>query len=381
MKQNNNLWKFLFVVFIICWSFYQMYPPTSRDLVKEFTARSENRDATFSNILARVDAMQKAGTNSEFFNLRAAAGTNDIQKYFLINATNETDPTTFILNRIQREGSGKIKLGLDLQGGTAFLVEMDTNALAASVNNGDTNAVARVEDTSGAISQAVEVIRKRVDEFGVAEPVIQPAGANQILIQLPGLSEADKTSAATNIQKAAFLEFRLVKENSQEIIDNNEPIPPGYELLKHAEPAQNGKQQPPEVVIVKKKAESGLSGDIIRNARMGRGNLGEPIIEFMLTDAAGKRFGDVTRETSTAKLTTTARSRAISRRKRRRNSRRCSKIRCARRSRLIIPTTWTRRWARTRFKAASARPSPPSFWFRSSCWSITALPVSRQTSR
>src|ERR1022692_4505382 len=102
MKQSNNLWKFLFVVFIICWSFYQMYPPTSRDLVKEFMARSENRDAAFSNILARVDALQKAGTNSEFFNLRAAAGTNDIQKYFLINATNETDPTTFILNRIQR---------------------------------------------------------------------------------------------------------------------------------------------------------------------------------------------------------------------------------------------------------------------------------------
>ena len=81
-----------------------------------------------------MDALQKAGTNSEFANLRAAIGTNDIEPYFtfFINATNETDPTTFILNRIQRDASGKIKLGLDLQGGTAFLVEMDTNALASS---------------------------------------------------------------------------------------------------------------------------------------------------------------------------------------------------------------------------------------------------------
>jgi SecD/SecF fusion protein len=294
MKQNNNLWKFLFVVFIICWSFYQMYPPKSRDLMKEFGSRAEKQDAAFTNILAQADALQKAGTNSEFASLRAAISTNNIQPYFsFITASNETDPTTFILNRLQRDASGKIKLGLDLQGGTAFLVEMDTNTLAGT---GDTNAVASSqEDTAGALSQAVEVLRKRVDQFGVAEPVIQPMGGNQILIQLPGLSEADKDSAATNIQKAAYLEFRLVKEDSQEIIDNNEPIPPGYEMLKHVEPPQNGKPSLPEIVIVKKKAENGLKGDIVKNARMGRGNLGEPNIEFTLTDAAGKRFGDVTR--------------------------------------------------------------------------------------
>ena len=144
MKQNNNLWKFLFVVFLIGWSFIQMYPPTPRDLVKEFAARSKDHDATFSNILARVDALQKAGTNSEFANLRAAIGSNDIEGYFnFINASNEPDPTTFILNQIQRAAAGKIKLGLDLQGGTAFLVAMDTNALAASISAGDTNAVAR----------------------------------------------------------------------------------------------------------------------------------------------------------------------------------------------------------------------------------------------
>jgi len=149
-----------------------------------------------------VDALQKAGTNSEFANLRAAIGTNNIVPYFIFSdATNENDPTTFILNRLQREASGKIKLGLDLQGGTAFLVEMDTNALAASAAPGDTNAVVSQADTASAISQAVEVLRKRVDEFGVAEPVIQPAGANQILIQLPGLSEADKESASANIRK------------------------------------------------------------------------------------------------------------------------------------------------------------------------------------
>jgi len=294
MKQNN-LWKFLFVVFIVCWSFFEMYPPTSRDLVKEFASHAENHDAALSNILAQADTLQKTGTNSEFANLRAAISTNDVQKYFqFINASNETDPTTFILNRLQRDASGKIKLGLDLQGGTAFLVEMDLGALTNAAT-GDTNAVVTQAEAASAISQAVEVLRKRVDQFGVAEPVIQPVGANQILIQLPGLSEADKESASANIRKKAFLEFRLVKEDSQEIIDNNEPIPPGYEVLKHVEPPQNGKPTPPEIVVVKKKAENGLAGDIVKNAMMGRDNLGNPNIQFTLTDVAGKRFGDVTR--------------------------------------------------------------------------------------
>ena len=57
MKQNNNLWKFLFGVFIVGWSFFEMYPPTSRDLVKEFATRSDSHDAAFSNILARADAL------------------------------------------------------------------------------------------------------------------------------------------------------------------------------------------------------------------------------------------------------------------------------------------------------------------------------------
>ena len=137
------------------------------------------------------------------------------------------------MNRLQRDAAGKIKLGLDLQGGTEFLVEMDTNALANAQDESDTNHAAGAVDTGGAISQAVEVLRKRVDAFGVAEPVIQPAGGNRILIQLPGLSEADKESAKEQIQKAAYLEFRMVKDDSDEIIAEHEPIPPGYELLEH----------------------------------------------------------------------------------------------------------------------------------------------------
>ena len=66
----------------------------------------------------------------------------------------------------------KITLGLDIQGGTSFLIRL---------MGGDKDV------NKGMLDQAVEVIRKRVDQFGVSEPVISPVGNDRILVQIPGL--------------------------------------------------------------------------------------------------------------------------------------------------------------------------------------------------
>jgi SecD/SecF fusion protein len=299
MKQNNR-WRFILVIAIVVWSLCEIYPPTSRSLVKEFASRAENTDAAFTNILTRLAPLEAARPDLAFNNLQEAIGTNNIESYFpFVIAKNQLNPTTFILNQLQRDASGKIKLGLDLQGGTSFLVEMDTNALANAEDQNSTNAVSRAPDISGALSQAVEVLRKRVDQFGVAEPVIQPAGGNRILIQLPGLSQSAKESAKSQIQKAAYLEFRMVKDDSEAIVNHDtgqvlQPIPPGYVVLKMIEQDSTG-QAKTEYLVVKKKPENGLAGDIIQNATWSRDTLGNPEINFELTKDGGVRFGDVTR--------------------------------------------------------------------------------------
>jgi SecD/SecF fusion protein len=283
MNKNNNLGRFLLVIAIILWALFEVYPPTSRDLVQQFAKRAQNQDDAFKGILAQTAVMTAAGTN-EFAALQLATGTNDLQKYFpFIGAQNQVHPNLFILNRLQRDAAGKIKLGLDLQGGTSFLVEMDTSKLS------NTN------ETGSALSQAIEVLRKRIDVFGVAEPIIQSAGGNRILIQLPGLSQATKDSAKATIQKTAFLEFRMVKDDSDEIIKNGDPIPYGYVLLKHVDQQANGTTRL-EQFVVSKNPENGLKGDIIKSAMVVRGNLGEPQIDFQLTDEGAKRFGQTTRD-------------------------------------------------------------------------------------
>jgi SecD/SecF fusion protein len=278
---RNNFWRFILVVLVILWSLYELYPPEGRNLVLFFREKAVDRDTSFSAIYKQAQDLQKAMPERPYDNLAQAIGTNDITRYFpFFGAKNELHPTTYILNRLQREAAGRIRLGLDLQGGTSFLVSMDTNRLTQAA------------DASTAISHAVEVLRKRVDKFGVAEPLIQPQGTDHILVQLPGLSAADQESAKVAIQKAAFLEFRMVHPQSKELIEQG-IVEPGYEVLKRKEKNRDGREIT-ESVLVKKRRE--MDGSGIASAMVVRGNLGEPEITFTLDEKSRLRFGEITTE-------------------------------------------------------------------------------------
>src|SRR5690242_21722092 len=102
---RNNFWRFALVLLVVLWSFYELYPPRGRNLVQYFRERAVNtRDNTFSNILAKAQALEKSMPEKPYDNLVAAIGTNDITRYFpMFEAKNEQDPTHYVLNRLQRE--------------------------------------------------------------------------------------------------------------------------------------------------------------------------------------------------------------------------------------------------------------------------------------
>lgn len=93
-----------------------------------------------------------------------------------------------------------LKLGLDLQGGMHLAIEIDESA----------GPVTNPED---AIDRVETVIRSRVDEFGVAEPLIQKVGNKRLIIQLPGIT--DPARAKQIIERSAFLEFRITDMQGQ----------------------------------------------------------------------------------------------------------------------------------------------------------------------
>lgn len=175
----------------------------------------------------------------------------------------------------------KIRLGLDLKGGTSFLIKLSSEGGR--------------EISKEMLDQAVEVIRKRVDEYGVGEPVISPAGTDRILVQIPGLDSEKIQEARQQLSRVAKLEFRLVyPDNGQRLqgIDaGTEVIPPEYKVetyILHSEP---GKKAEEERLLVKKKAD--LGGDRVTESNAYYGNEGWTV-QLKFDSEGAKQFGTIT---------------------------------------------------------------------------------------
>ena len=111
---RNNFWRLVLVVLVILWSLYELYPPKGRDLLLYFREKAVNRDPAFSAFFQKAQALQKAMPEKPYDNLAEAIGTNDITRYFpSFGAKDQVHPTSYILNRLQREAAGRIRLGLE----------------------------------------------------------------------------------------------------------------------------------------------------------------------------------------------------------------------------------------------------------------------------
>jgi len=131
----------------------------------------------------------------------------------------------------------KIRLGLDLSGGTSFTVAIDEAKLRNSIKAGDAelNEVELQNQVNNILrdadARAIEVIRNRVDSLGVNEPVIQGGKDHRITVQLPGISAEQRDAAEKSIQSAAFLEFKLVHKQNEQLVDkllSSGRLPEGY---------------------------------------------------------------------------------------------------------------------------------------------------------
>jgi len=100
----------------------------------------------------------------------------------------------FVYDTVQRV---PLKRGLDLQGGMHLTLEIDESKQS-------------VANKSEALDRALKVVRQRIDEFGVSEPVVQKAGEDRIIVELPGIDDAER--AEDVVQKSAFLEFQITDE-------------------------------------------------------------------------------------------------------------------------------------------------------------------------
>ncbi|MBU0709865.1 MAG: protein translocase subunit SecD [Candidatus Omnitrophica bacterium] len=169
----------------------------------------------------------------------------------------------------------RINLGLDLKGGMHLLLKVDTGHLDD-------------EQRRDAADRAVEIIRNRIDEFGVREPSIQRQGEDEIVIQLPGVT--DRERALDIIGKTAMLEFKLVSSDIEKLKQAQEGvIPEGFEL-KYIE------KEDSEPVLLEKKAV--LTGDALVNAsvKFDQSEFNEAIVALNFNPEGAKEFAKLTAE-------------------------------------------------------------------------------------
>jgi preprotein translocase subunit SecD len=142
-----------------------------------------------------------------------------------------------------------------------------------------------------AIDQALEIIRNRIDQFGVAEPEITLQGTDQILVQLPGIKDPQR--AINLIGQTALLEFKLVDEEGDvdEALKGN--IPPGDMILyqRSVDPQTGAVRKIPFLL----KEKTLMTGEFIKDARVSlEKGFGETHVAMEFTDVGAKLFEQIT---------------------------------------------------------------------------------------
>jgi len=163
-------------------------------------------------------------------------------------------------------------------------------------------------------NQALETIRNRIDQFGVTEPLIQKQGANEILVQLPGIKDPQRAIAL--IGRTALLEFKLVDDQSpisgqlpsqidaeQEaafLIEYGNRIPPDDQILFEREVNEETGKVTKRPYLVKRQAA--LSGDLLSDARVSIGQFNEPYVAITFDPVGARLFEKVTEENRRRRL-------------------------------------------------------------------------------
>ncbi|WP_108651596.1 protein translocase subunit SecD [Dongshaea marina] len=134
-----------------------------------------------------------------------------------------------------------------------------------------------------ALQQNITIIRNRVNELGVSEPLVQRQGADRIIVELPGVQDA--TRAKEILGATATLEFRMVDENADPAAAAAGQVPPGDQLL------YNKNDQP---VVLKKQVI--LTGNHITDAQSAFDEYSRPQVSIKLDGSGGNRMSEFTKD-------------------------------------------------------------------------------------
>ncbi|NLF15889.1 MAG: protein translocase subunit SecD [Lentisphaerae bacterium] len=162
-----------------------------------------------------------------------------------------------VIKFVRDKAAGKLRLGLDLQGGTEFVISFSED-----------EAKAKEKDIVQVRDQIIEILRNRLDMMGLVEPEIKPVGNNTISVRMPTLSEGAKSDIREVLKQQANLQFYLVDPNNDAKVAEYRANPssfrpsPGFRYAE-LESERDG-EVITDVIFIKKTAEALDGGEVSR---------------------------------------------------------------------------------------------------------------------
>jgi len=288
---KRNLWKIALSILIVAFSVSELLPLKDRLFADYARTHVTAKPTEFAKLLDEAVARKNAGQSlSEFVALKQIAQERkiDLTQFFpdiniesaLKNVGKRND---ILLAELLQRSKSKLQLGLDLKGGVAVTLEVDSKAAS------DDPANIRQDK----LAKAIEIISARINAFGVAEPVIRPVGNNRIEIELPGISTKDNPEILDNIKKPAQLSFHIVHPTLSPNDVAPGEVPPGYEVMTLDTEGRNG-ESGTEELFVKRIPE--MTGKDIATSFARPDMYGKPEVDMQFTSDGQKRFAQVTGE-------------------------------------------------------------------------------------
>ncbi|MEY4132682.1 MAG: hypothetical protein RL592_740 [Verrucomicrobiota bacterium] len=325
MTSRTWFWKIAVSLVALAVAWYEFHPvapiPLDQFVPAQVIAQKPEFDKLHAEALERVKRYKDAAVPADQKSVsyyqalrdigegRGRAAPVDFRPFFFTEAQIVREPDQskrngIVLKQLMVASQGRLKLGLDLQGGVSFTLKVDpTGAESGEKSAGDKSHVSHAE----MVNQALQVMEQRVNQFGVAEPVLRPVGDLSLEVQLPGEDAANNPDVIDALKKPAKLEFRQVhrterpSETDREHALRSLPVDPmlgassaisTYEVLTLRDVDSRTGEVRMNRYFVKKAADA--TGKIIK-AASGRSDDGISFyVDMKFTDEGSKKFGDLT---------------------------------------------------------------------------------------
>lgn len=199
-----------------------------------------------------------------------------------------------------------IELGLDLSGGVSVTLRPDRESLEERLGEEPTE-----EEYDEAVDLAMEVLRNRIDQFGVTEPQLRRTEGDRISIEIPGDDDRDQVDAF--LQGRGSLNFHIVNDDvTEELIqyqrenpgwnpeedENPDFVPAGTVVRPYVQRDEYGLDDVVHYIAIYEDIEEyGLDGSHITEAQVARDQLtNQPVVNFVLDGEGGDQFARLTRD-------------------------------------------------------------------------------------